>query len=444
MRKTNWTQMPNGYLDKTPIFQFILLSCLFPLWGAAAALNEILITQFKSVFELSNFASALVQSAFYGGYFLIAIPASLIIRRSTYKTAILIGLGLYIVGCMLFFPASNMGTYTMFLFALFAIATGLSFLETAANTYSSMIGHEKHANLRLNISQTFYPIGAILGIVLGKYLIFQEGASMESLLAGMSAEEALAFRLEALQNTLEPYRYMIMVLLVVFALFALTRFPACKVQTTGQKQQKNPSLGETLSYLAGNARFKRGIIAQFLYVGMQVAVWSFTIRLALDLSDINERTASNFMIYSFICFFIGKFVANFLMTRFQAAKVLIAYSVIGALVLAYVCLVPNITAVYAAVAVSILFGPCWATIYAETLATVDNKYTEVSGAVLVMSIVGAAVIPAIQGLVADMIGSMQLSFFVSMLCFVYVGYYFLRELKSGKQEVPANLQQATA
>ena len=444
MRKTNWTQMPNGYLDKTPIFQFILLSCLFPLWGAAAALNEILITQFKSVFELSNFASALVQSAFYGGYFLIAIPASLIIRRSTYKTAILIGLGLYIAGCMLFFPASNMGTYTMFLFALFAIATGLSFLETAANTYSSMIGHEKHANLRLNISQTFYPIGAILGIVLGKYLIFQEGASMDSLLAGMSAEEALAFRLEALQNTLEPYRYMIMVLLVVFALFALTRFPACKVQTTGQKQQKNPSLGETLSYLAGNARFKRGIIAQFLYVGMQVAVWSFTIRLALDLSDINERTASNFMIYSFICFFIGKFVANFLMTRFQAAKVLIAYSVIGALVLAYVCLVPNITAVYAAVAVSILFGPCWATIYAETLATVDNKYTEVSGAVLVMSIVGAAVIPAIQGLVADMIGSMQLSFFVSMLCFVYVGYYFLRELKSGKQDVPANLQQATA
>ena len=146
----------------------------------------------------------------------------------------------------------------------------------------------------------------------------------------------------------------------------------------------------------------------------------------------------------FICFFIGKFVANFLMTRFQAAKVLIAYSVIGALVLAYVCLVPNITAAYAAVAVSILFGPCWATIYAETLATVDNKYTEVSGAVLVMSIVGAAVIPAIQGLVADMIGSMQLSFFVSMLCFVYVGYYFLREMQSDKKDSSANLQQATA
>ncbi|WP_245673577.1 L-fucose:H+ symporter permease [Endozoicomonas ascidiicola] len=445
MRKINWIQQSNGYLDKTPIFQFILLSCLFPLWGAAAALNEILITQFKSVFELTNFASALVQSAFYGGYFLIAIPASLVIRKTTYKTAILIGLGLYIAGCMLFFPASSNATYTMFLFALFAIATGLSFLETAANTYSSMIGHEKHANLRLNISQTFYPIGAISGILLGKYLIFQEGASMETILAGMTADQAHIFRLEALQNTLEPYRYMIMVLLLVFGLFAITRFPACKIQSDSKVAEKAPSLIDTLRYLSGNSRFKRGIIAQFLYVGMQVAVWSFTIRLALDLSDINERTASNFMIYSFICFFVGKFVANFLMTRFSAAKVLIAYSVIGSLVLAYVCLVPNITAVYAAVAVSILFGPCWATIYAETLATVENKYTEVSGAVLVMSIVGAAVIPAIQGLVADMIGSLQLSFFVSMLCFVYVGYYFLRELKTGKQDTPvAFTQQATA
>ena len=443
MRKISWTQMPNGYLDRTPIFQFILLSCLFPLWGAAAALNEILITQFKSVFELSHFASALVQSAFYGGYFLIAIPASLIIKKSTYKAAILIGLGLYIVGCMLFFPAANMGTYTMFLFALFAIATGLSFLETAANTYSAMIGREQDANLRLNISHTFYPIGAILGIVLGKYLIFQDGASMESMLAGMSAQEALAFRLEALQNTLQPYRYLIMVLMLVFALFAITRFPACKIQNTGQQKVNNPGFGQTLRYLAGNRKFKRGIVAQFLYVGMQVAVWSFTIRLALDLSDINERTASNFMIYSFICFFIGKFVANFLMARFQTAKVLVAYSVIGALVLAYVCLVPNITAVYAAVAVSILFGPCWATIYARTLETVDNRYTEISGAVLVMSIVGAAVIPALQGLVSDMIGSLQHSFFVSMLCFVYVGYYFVMDMKS-EQTDSANLQQATA
>lgn len=172
MEKQEIIQYDNGYISKTPIFQFILLSCLFPLWAAAASLNDVLITQFKSVFALSDFASALVQSAFYSGYFLISIPASIVIRKTTYKTAILTGLGFYIAGCCLFFPASHMATYTMFLVAIFAIAIGLGFLETSANTYSTMLGPEKHATLRLNISQTFQPIGAVSGILLGKYLIF--------------------------------------------------------------------------------------------------------------------------------------------------------------------------------------------------------------------------------------------------------------------------------
>ena len=421
MNDKNIIQMPDGYLNKTPLFQFILLSCLFPLWGCAAALNDILITQFKSVFSLSNFASALVQSAFYGGYFLIAIPASLVIKKTSYKIAILMGLTLYIVGCTLFFPASHMATYTMFLAAIFAIAIGLSFLETAANTYSSMIGPKAYATLRLNISQTFYPIGAAAGILLGKYLVFSEGESLEKQMAGMNAEQIHNFKVLMLENTLEPYKYMIMVLVVVMVLFLLTRFPTCKVAQTM----------DTLRYLASNARFRRGIVAQFLYVGMQVAVWSFTIRLALELGDINERDASTFMVYSFACFFIGKFIANILMTRFNPEKVLILYSIIGALFLVYVALAPSFSAVYVAVLVSVLFGPCWATIYAGTLDTVDNEHTE-------MAVVGAAVVPAIQGYVADMFHSLQLSFLVSMLCFVYVGIYFWRESK-----VRNNLAEAT-
>ncbi|WP_158781921.1 L-fucose:H+ symporter permease [Pantoea sp. BAV 3049] len=426
----NIVQQPDGYLNKTPLFQFILLSCLFPLWGCAASLNDILITQFKSVFALSDFASALVQSAFYGGYFLIAIPASLVIRSTSYKVAILLGLALYIAGCVLFYPASHMATYTMFLAAIFAIAIGLSFLETAANTYSSMIGHRDHATLRLNVSQTFYPIGALMGIVLGKYLVFQDGDSLHSQMAGMNPEQLHQFRLTMLEHTLEPYKYLVMVLVVVMVLFLLTRYPHCKPQSA---EKKLPGLGETFSYLAKNRHFKRGIVAQFVYVGMQVAVWSFTIRLALNLGATNERYASNFMIYSFICFFIGKFVANFLMTRFRAEKVLIAYSVVGVITLAYVMLVPNFTAVYAAVFVSVLFGPCWATIYAGTLSTVDNKYTEVAGAFIVMAIVGAAFVPALQGLVSDRLGSMQLAFSVSLLCFAWVGFYFWGELRHKKQ-----------
>lgn len=350
------------------------------------------------------------------------------IKKTSYKVAILTGLTLYIVGCTLFFPASHMATYTMFLAAIFAIAIGLSFLETAANTYSSMIGPKAQATLRLNISQTFYPIGAAAGILLGKYLVFSDGESLEKQMAGMNAEQIHNFKILMLENTLEPYKYMIMVLVVVMVLFLLTRFPTCKVAQTAN--HKRPSALDTLRYLAKNARFRRGIIAQFLYVGMQVTVWSFTIRLALELGDINERDASTFMVYSFACFFIGKFIANILMTRFTPEKVLIIYSAIGALFLAYVALAPSFSAVYVAVLVSVLFGPCWATIYAGTLDTVDNEHTEMAGAVIVMAIIGAAVVPAIQGYVADMFHSLQVSFLVPMLCFIYVGVYFWRECKA--------------
>lgn len=427
------SQMPDGFLDKTPIFQFILLSCLFPLWGCAASLNDILITQFKSVFTLSDFASALVQSAFYGGYFIIAIPSSLIIKKTSYKIAILIGLALYIIGCLMFYPASHMATYTMFLAAIFAIAIGLSFLETSANTYSSMIGNKNFATLRLNISQTFYPIGALLGIVLGKYLVFQEGDSLELQMSNMTIEQIHEFRLSMLEYTLQPYKYLILVLIIVLFLFLITQYPLCRAEN--KDNPKSESLTSTLKYLAANFRFKKGIIAQFMYVGMQVTVWSFTIRLALDLGDINERYASNFMIFSFACFFIGKFIANFLMTRFNPTKVLIIYSILGSITLAYVVLVSNFSAVYAAVFVSVLFGPCWATIYAKTLAVVDSKYTETAGAIIVMSIIGGAVMPAIQGLVSDKLGSMQFAFIVPLICFIYVGIYFWTELKQEQSKL---------
>lgn len=428
-------QYDNGYISRTPIFQFILLSCLVPLWAAAASLNDVLITQFKSVFELSDFASALVQSAFYGGYFLISIPASMVIRKTTYKTAILTGLGFYIAGCSLFFPASHMATYTMFLFAIFAIAIGLGFLETSVNTYSTMLGPQDKATLRLNISQTFQPIGSVAGILLGKYLIFQEGASMKAQLAAMDAVQAAAYKMEMLQHTLQPYHVMIYILIAIFVLFAITKYPKCKVSTKNAdgSERKIPGMGETLAYLAKNTRFQKGILAQFLYVGMQVAVWSFTIRLALQLNpEFNERMAADFMVYSFVCFFIGKFIANFLMTKFSANKVLFVYSIIGCGVILYASFVPDMTALYAAVAASLLFGPCWATIYAKTLEAVEKKYTETAGAVIVMSIVGGAFVPAIQGYVSDITGSMQLSFVVNLICFLVIGWYFHGESKLEK------------
>ena len=222
---------------------------------------------------------------------------------------------------------------------------------------------------------------------------------------------------------------MIFILLAVFVLFLFTKYPKCKTVEKNDSINNNVGIIETLKYLVKNSKFKKGIAAQFLYVGMQVAVWSFTIRLALVLDkSINERMAADFMVISYACFFAGKFIANFLIAKFSANKVLLAYSVIGCLLILYVSFIPSFTAVYAAVAISILMGPCWATIYAETLDSVEKKYTETAGAILVMSIIGAACVPAVQGLVSDITGSMQFSFIVNFFCFAYVGYYFYKKM----------------
>lgn len=426
--KLNAEQTDDGYLNKIPIFQFILLSCLFPMWAAAASLNDILITQFKTIFTLSNFASAFVQSAFYGGYFLIAIPASLVIKKTSYKIAILIGLLFYTMGCMLFFPASTMATYSVFLVALFAIAIGLSFLETSANTYSSLLGPQSTSTLRLNISQTFYPIGAVSGILMGKYMIFGSGASLEKQMTGMSGAQKIAFGEQALQKTLLPYKYIIIVLIVGIILFALTEFPNSKPKGNDVKAAK---ISETINYLIHNKEFVKGICTEFMYIGMQTAVWSYTIRLAMSLNgSINERDASTFMIYSYIAFFVGKMVANVLMKKYSPSRILAGFSVVGIATLLYIIFVHNMTAVYAAIITSGLFGPCWATIYSKTLDTVkDKRHTETAGAIIVMSIVGGSFIPLIQGLAADAFKSMSYSFVVSLVSFVVVLFYAIDQIR---------------
>lgn len=426
--KMKSNQLDDGYLDKTPIFQFILLSILFPLWGAAASLNDILITQFKHIFTLSDFASAFVQSAFYAGYFIVAIPASLVIKKTSYKVAILIGLICYIIGCSLFFPASHVATYSVFLVALFAIAVGLSFLETSANTYSSLIGPKKYSTLRLNISQTFYPLGSILGIVLGKYLVFGNGPTLEEQMKGMSEAEQTIFAAEMLQKTLLPYKFLVMILVVALIIFLITEFPKSKPVKAAIE---NAKITETLKYLASNKEFLKGLVAQFFYVGMQTAVWSFTIRLAMHLDPtINERSASTFMIYSFVAFFIGKFAANLIMSKISPTKVLIGFSILGTLTALYVTFVHNESAIYMAILLSGLFGPCWATIYSKTLDIVkDKRHTETAGAIIVMTIIGGAFVPLAQGLISDMSGSLQFSFITAAICFLVVLVYSIDQLR---------------
>lgn len=436
-----WTQLSDGYLSKTPIFQFILVSLIFPLWGAAASLNDILITQFKTVFQLNDASTAFVQSAFYGGYFLIAIPASLIIKKMSYKFAIMTGLIFYILGCAMFFPASRVATYSMFLVAIFAIAIGLSFLETSCDTYSSMLGPKQFATLRLNFSQTLVPLGDITGILLGKYLIFGSVGNLADKMANMHGAARIAYGEKMLQLTLRPYKYILIVLLAMLIIFALVPMPRAKATAAAAEaegaiaEEERPSLGETIKYLWHNTGFKKGVFTQFIYAGLQTTVWSFTIRLALNLNhSITDSAASTFMIYSYIAWFVGKLVANFFMSRFSITGTLSVYSLLGVVSLVIAFTVPNMTAVYAAIMTSFFFGPEWPTIYTHTLDQVhEKKYTETAGAIIVMALIGGAVFPAVQGLVSDMTGSMQFSFIVPALLFLYITVYFYMEYRFEKK-----------
>lgn len=428
------TLNPDGYLDRTPRIQFALLTTLFALWAAAAALNDILITAFKSVFSLSDLATGFVQTAFYFGYFVIAIPAARLIRRFTYKTAIIIGLILYIIGCFLFIPAGHVGTYSVFLVALFVIAVGLSFLETSANTYSSMMGTKESSTRRLNISQTMYPIGSIAGILLGKYLVFGSGDSLQGKLAAATSEaQKHAIAEQSLNATLQPYKVIIVILMVILVMFIITDFPTCKpIKEDGGPQA---GLGETLNYLRHDKDFVISIVTQFVYMAMQTSVWSFTTRLALELDrNLNERAASNFMLISYALFFVGRGTASWLMGKFRPAKVLQAYSVLGAICMIYVVFGPGMTSVYAATASVLFFAPCWPTIYGSALECVkEPRYKETGGAIIVMAIIGGAVGPVIQGWASDTMGSMQKSFVVSAICYVIILAYFVHMARSDKK-----------
>jgi len=434
MTKPPLQQTPDGYyLNRTPWFAFLLLCSIFALWAAAASMNDVLIAHFKKAFLLSDFQTAFVQSAFYLGYFFVAIPAAMVVRRFSYKTTILIGLLLYMLGCLLFFPAASTAKYGMFLLALFVIAAGLSFLETACNTYSTLMGPRETGTRRLNISQTFHPFGAMAGVYVGSFVMFKDTDATREQLTQMSASDAAIQQLQMIQSTLLPYKWMIAVLVLMFILIAITRFPACKGNRKAA-DARSGSIGQSLSRLWRNPRFKFGVLAQFLYVGAQVGVWSFTIRLAMQMGGMNERSASWFLLTTFAAYFVGKMIANLLMRKLHPAKVLAIYGVLTILLLAYTILVPNISAVYAAVGVSIFLGPCWPTIYGLTIDGLGED-TGVGGSLLVMSIVGGGVIPIFQGLLSDYTnGNMQLAYTVPLVCFLVIVGYAMHCLRHTRSE----------
>ena len=294
------------------IFPFALIVALFFLWGMANNLNDILIAQFKKAFTLSDFRAGLVQSAFYLGYFLLAIPAGMFTRRFGYKGAVVVGLLLYACGAFLFWPAAQLRTYGMFLLALFVLASGLAFLETSANPFATVLGPPETAAQRLNLAQAFNPLGSITGVVIGQQFIFSGIEHTPADIAAMSVAERAAYL--ASESTAVQLPYLVIGLVVVgwASLILVTRFPNTDQHAT------NVHHGSALQLrsLRHNSRFVLAVVAQFFYVGAQVGIWSYLIRyVQATLPGTPQKLAANFLTASLIAFMVGRFTGTALMRR---------------------------------------------------------------------------------------------------------------------------------
>ena len=387
----------------------ILVIGLFFLWGVANNLNDVLIAHFRRVFALGDFQSGLVQSAFYLGYFCFAIPAALFMQRFGYKAAVIFGLGLFGAGALLFWPASAALSYGFFLMALFVIASGLAFLETAANPMVAELGPADSAERRLNFAQAFNPLGSITGVTLGALLILPgtDGAvSAQAIIA-----DAQAVRL--------PYMLIAAVVLGWAALLAATHFPAkaLRVERTGP--------GSLAGYraLLGRPRYLFGVAAQFFYVGAQVGVWSFLIRYVdAALPGFGVRNAAWLLTGSLALFMVGRFVGSALLARIRGARLMLGFAVADALLCLLASAVGGPVGVTALVATSFFMSIMYPTIFVLTLRDL-GPLTKPGASLVVMAIIGGAVITALMGLASDAAGTIRAAMAVPAICFAVVALF---------------------
>lgn len=424
----SYVQRPDGYLDRTPWMKFLLIGVLFGVWGTAVALNEVLIAQFKEVFVLSNVASALIQSAYFGAYFLVSLPTSILIKKYSYKTAIVLGIALFAGGSLLFYPASVAGNYIPFLLCIFIMAIGAGILEMSCGTYVVMMGSPEESTLRSSIAQTINPIGNIVGIALGKVLIFSESTRLSDQMSGLSEKELHAFRLDALRHTIIPYMFIAGLLIILLILIVVQKYPKCKVENVANEEV--PGTLESVKALLKNKKFVGGWIAQFCGIGAQLTVWSFLIRQVLEINtSMGESQGTNYMIISYVIFFAGRFLVSMLLKRGMTEyKLLIIYVSAAIIDLIIVMFAPGSIPIYMLLLLNLVLAPIYPVLYATNIENVERKYTENAGAFATMTLVGGAIFPIIQGKVADFAG-LQFSFIVPAIGFVVVLIFVLTNRK---------------
>lgn len=395
-------------------YAFALIASLFFLWGVANNLNDILIKQFKTAFELSDFRAGLVQSAFYGGYFLLAIPASLCMRRFGYKAALLVGLGLYALGAFLFYPAAALRTYALFLGALFVIACGLAFLETSANPLVTVLGPQEGAARRLNLAQSFNPLGSIAGVLVGQYFIFSGTEPTQAQIAAMTASARTAFYGSQSSAVQTPYVVMGCVVLLWALLIGTARLPTVSAEPV-RRVARAGTQG-----LLGNRNFLLAVLTQFCYVGAQVGIWSYLIRYAQQtVPGTSQRRAAAFLTASLVLFMLGRFTGTMLMRYLAPARLLAGFAAVASALAAAATLFPGRAGVGALVTVSFFMSIMFPTIFALGLRGLGDEARKIAAPFLVMAIVGGATLTVLMGAISDAAG-IDRAMAIPAFCFAVV------------------------
>lgn len=405
--------------SQATIWCMTLIVSLFFMWGVANNLNDILVQQFKKSFVLSDFQSGLVQSAFYFGYFFCAIPAALVMQRFGYKVAILVGLVLYALGALLFYPAAEIQVYSYFLCALFIIACGLAFLETSANPYIVAMGPSETAQQRLNFAQSFNPLGAISGIVIGQQFIFSGIEYSPEQLARFSTEQLNAFYHSEVLSVQTPYLVIAAVVSLWFFLVLITRFPPAEVKILQVNDERTtPSYKRLFAY----RHFRWAVFAQFCYVGAQVGIWSFLIRYSLQaLPDLSEKMAANALTMSLVLFMFGRFLGTWLMSKIAGHTLMAYLAVLNILLMLIAVFVVGHGGIGALILASFGMSIMFPTIFAMGVSHVGNQ-TSLAASVLIMAIIGGAVLTAVMGAISD-ISHIRFAFLIPMACFAVIAFF---------------------
>lgn len=420
-------------VSKKVLFPFILVTSLFALWGFANDITNPMVSAFKKVLELDNFKASLVQLAFYGGYFTMALPAAIFVNKYSYKKGVLLGLALYATGALLFYPAAAYEEFYFFLAALYILTFGLAFLETTANPYILAMGDPRTATRRLNLAQAFNPMGALAGLIVAQNYILSALQSDDVTSSGQLRYETLdesgrsLIRTSDLAVIRDPYVILGLVVIAFFMIIVFTKMPQNK------EQEAKANIRNSISRLFNNGKFAWGVVAQMFYVGAQIMVWTYLYQYAESIG-IDNATAVNYGIAALIVFLTGRWIGTALLKYLNSGSLLFYFGIGAAICTLITIFIPGMTGLYSLVAISFFMSIMFPTIYGVALDGLERD-AKFGAAFLVMAIVGGALMPPLQGLILDMGGTgytdililgvpeVNFSFVLPLICFFVVLLY---------------------